>query len=253
MKKKCGFTLVELLVVIAIISILMMILIVAIGQAREHGKRIACLTNLKNLTFAWGVYSEDNDGKLVSGQPGKYSGVQTGLPMGTSGWVNLLMPYYWNKKNLKCPTGEDGEEVTYGVVSYMNGYDVKSYTRSWGIYFPENIKKRVDIQNSGGQAVFLDEGHLSQDSWTVYASKEWWWDQLPARHGVGTNWSFADGHVEYKKWLDPRTVKVCEHDPDDWQRNSRYRDANYAYHPGNKDLQWVQTAAWGGVYYTPAE
>lgn len=250
MKRSNAFTLVELLVVIAIISILMTILVFSIGQAREHGKRVVCMTNLKNLTFAWGVYAEDNDGKIVSGRPGKFSGIQTDRPMANDGWVNLLMPYFTNKRNLRCPTGEAGEEVTYGVVTYMNGYDVKNYTKSWsGVFFPANITKKIDIKSTGVQAVFLDEGRLSNDSWTVYVSKEWWWDQVAARHGTGTNWSFADGHVDYKKWMDPRTVAVCNHDPDDWQPKARYRDANYAYQPGNKDLFWVQTAAWGRLYY----
>ena len=26
------------------------------------------------------------------------------------------------------------------------------------------------------------------------------------RHGEGTNWSFADGHSDYHKWEDPRTI-----------------------------------------------
>jgi prepilin-type N-terminal cleavage/methylation domain-containing protein/prepilin-type processing-associated H-X9-DG protein len=252
--QKDAFTLVELLVVIAIVSVLMTILVFSIGQAREHGKRIFCLTNMRGLTFAWGVYAEDNSGKIVSGQPGKFTGIQTDHSVGSDGWVNLLMPYFSNKKNLRCPTGEPGEDVTYAVVSYMNGYDVKNYTKSWsGVSFPQNITKKIDIKCTGAQAVFLDEGHLSTDSWTVYANKQWWWDQATARHGAGTNWSFADGHVEYRKWVDPRTLAVCNDDPCDWQGKVRYRDSSYAYQPGNNDLSWTQAAAWGRLYYAPTQ
>ena len=67
-----GFTLIELLVVIAIIALLMAILMPALNRAEEQGKRAACLSNLKQLTLAWTVYSDDNDDKLVNGDSGEY-------------------------------------------------------------------------------------------------------------------------------------------------------------------------------------
>ncbi|MCS7306540.1 MAG: DUF1559 domain-containing protein, partial [Thermoguttaceae bacterium] len=45
---KRAFTIVELLVVITIIGILMGILLPAIQQSRETGRRINCISNLKN-------------------------------------------------------------------------------------------------------------------------------------------------------------------------------------------------------------
>jgi prepilin-type N-terminal cleavage/methylation domain-containing protein/prepilin-type processing-associated H-X9-DG protein len=64
-----GFTLVELLVVIAIIALLMGILLPALARAREQGKRIVCLSNLKQLTLAWMNYATANNEKLVNGAP----------------------------------------------------------------------------------------------------------------------------------------------------------------------------------------
>jgi prepilin-type N-terminal cleavage/methylation domain-containing protein len=58
-----GFTLIELLVVIAIIAILMAILIPTLNRARELGKRATCLSNLKQLTLAWIMYADDNEGR----------------------------------------------------------------------------------------------------------------------------------------------------------------------------------------------
>lgn len=52
MRFKKGFTLVELLVVIAIILILVSILLPAVQNAREAGRRTACLNNIKNLQLA---------------------------------------------------------------------------------------------------------------------------------------------------------------------------------------------------------
>jgi len=53
-----AFTLIELLVVISIIAILIAILIPVLGRSRELGHRTVCLSNLKQLTFAWVAFAE---------------------------------------------------------------------------------------------------------------------------------------------------------------------------------------------------
>ena len=78
-----AFTLIELLVVIAIIALLMAIFIPVLRSAREQGQRAVCLNNLKQLTLAWIMYAEENDGNLVNGR-GMGGSIFWGPP-----WVDL--------------------------------------------------------------------------------------------------------------------------------------------------------------------
>ena len=59
--RKRGFTLIELLVVIAIIAILAAILFPVFSKAREKARQAACTSNLKQISLAVQIYTQEND------------------------------------------------------------------------------------------------------------------------------------------------------------------------------------------------
>lgn len=258
MRTKKGFTLIELLVVIAIIAVLMAILFPALNRAKEQGKRTVCLGNLKSLTFAWIMYADDYDQKLVSGNaggtaqggrvygwvgkayadPGYQTGVQlpenqqrTGIQAGT------LWPYTKEEGLYRCPTGLRGSLVTYSIMDAMNGL-----TRMGS----PMVRNMMDIKRPAHRLVFIDEGWLTPDSFAVHYTRKVWWDSPPVRHGNGTTFSYADGSSNYYKWKGSDTVKIGKDN-----LVTHVNDVSPTTPDGFLDLQWVQIGCWGKLGYTP--
>ena len=136
--------------------------------------------------------------------------------------------------------------VTYAIVDAMNGYS--GHPWSDGMTF----KKRNSIKQASKRLVFLDEGRLSPNSWTIWYTEPRWWDQITRRHGQGTTASFADGHGVYYKWSDSRTFEVTEADYTEWQGSLRH-SLDASRQPGNEDLHKVQRGAWGKLGYVPSQ
>jgi prepilin-type N-terminal cleavage/methylation domain-containing protein/prepilin-type processing-associated H-X9-DG protein len=264
MSMKKGFTLIELLVVIAIIAVLLAILMPALSRVKEQGKRSKCLYNLKQLTLCWIMYADENDDKLINGDNGEYTSMYNlGRPFDDSHynetpWVlrdydktitaekrrsieqGALYPYAKTLALYKCPTvgkivrGGAQEEVmrTYSVSDAMN-------CKGWPEMKAKMVKRRLPIENPAFRIVFVDDGGTSPSAmggWTCYVLEEKWWDPPPVRHGDGTTFSFADGHSDYHKWKDPRTIEFGKRVPP---------TARSAVQAGNEDIHWAAVAMWG--------
>jgi prepilin-type N-terminal cleavage/methylation domain-containing protein len=107
-----GFTLVELLVVIAIIGILVTLLVPAVQQAREAGRRLSCKNNLKQIGIGSIQHHAKHNHYPSSGWGYKWTG-DPDMGFGRSqpgGWAFNLLPYIEQVNVYDIGRGLDGSE-----------------------------------------------------------------------------------------------------------------------------------------------
>ena len=159
-----AFTLIELLVVIAIIAILAALLLPSLARAKEKGKRIACLSNLKQIGLSLLFYTDGQDNKMPSAiNYGSKAGDPSTAP-NTVQYTDMIggVPSALNVSNLRvfwCPSDTFNKPSSPVIKSN----DYSSYRYRFVIWdnttrFPG--LKTTDFAKPVGQIIYHENSDL---------------------------------------------------------------------------------------------
>jgi prepilin-type N-terminal cleavage/methylation domain-containing protein/prepilin-type processing-associated H-X9-DG protein len=213
-----GFTLVEVLTVIAIVAMLIAMLLPGLRNAREQAKRMACQSNLHQLSIAWDVYLIENDGRFLQapnaninygGQQGIQPAFRGSKPLNR--FVGIEEVVDAGAEMFRCPSDEGSSLVrpssfayhgtSYDTNPFLIGQDQTPFWRNRQnpcraiLYeinkrLPGLVRSAVSA-NEAKLMLLGDYGWVQQ--WDYGSTQEIYWHRRPNHYNV----SFLDGHATF--------------------------------------------------------
>ena len=253
-RNACAFTLLELLVVVAIIAILAALLLPAVARAKAHGKKVGCINNQRQLALAWLLYTSDNtelipaNGLNDSPDQNRKLWVQGNFFNPDSSRTNIYMMdpryalfanYIKTPSTYVCPTDKPTVKVSGVEYPKLRSYAMNVYvgwTGAWDSRLPsvgfKIFRKHSDMPRPTNIFLFQDVNpeSICWPYFGVYMNSDEFFNFPNSSHLKRGIISFADGHVEMRRWADQRTITAFSSD------YHSHREPSYQ----NKDLAWMR-------------
>jgi prepilin-type processing-associated H-X9-DG protein len=224
-----SFTLIELLVVLAMIMILAGMLLPALTRAKATAQQIDCLSNYRQLQLCWLMYADDYQDVLPPNATTTGSGRETWIATADT-WISgnawtdantvniekgVLFRYHQSVRIYKCPAdrssvrdlGQLPRVRSVSMSSYMNDVSNPADKTCW--HRLSDIRSPPPVR----ALVFVDEHQNSIENarFVIRQPEEWRWVDFPAtRHDRGCTMTFADGHAEHWRWIEPNTLAISQ-------------------------------------------
>ena len=228
-----AFTLLDLIVALAVLAILAATFAPALAKSGGKVGRINCFNNKRHIAAACAMYSAEFNDWLVPNAVGSgtdpITGAVVGWCIGDEDWgtsqyntnvaaykAGLLGPYVNNINMYKCPNDK---------IPSDNGDRIRSISMNGAICGDLPAANRTQIQNLIGSNfrlysktsdltaptpanmwIFCDESMytLNDGYFELHLNGSPRYPNVPAAYDIGGNcFSFADAHVEYRKWVWP--------------------------------------------------
>lgn len=237
---------IELLVVVAVIALLAGLLLPTLARAKARSVATVCLNQHRQLGLACLLYAGENRDAF----PNNFGEAETRQTVAEGrylNWANNVLNWEVDPHNtntawlaagglgpysggnaawFRCPAdrvtsdlqraaGWDGRARSISM-NAMAG-DAGAFIATGGNVnnpYHRQFFRLADVPRPAGIFVFIDEHPDSiNDGYFLNKVATYEWTDLPASfHGGAANLTFADGHVETRRWLDASTRRPARPD-----------------------------------------
>jgi prepilin-type N-terminal cleavage/methylation domain-containing protein/prepilin-type processing-associated H-X9-DG protein len=235
-----AFTLIELLVCIGVIAILASLLMPALARARNRAQSITCLNNLKQLSIACLVYTDDYRDRLPYNQ-GSDEIREAVARNWYYNWTSPIMSWELDSDNTntvlvtrggigpytsgaariyRCPVDSVVSDIQAeaGWTRRVRSISLNAMVGDAGEYSMNGTNvnnpgfvqffKTTQIQQPSQIFMFIEEhpDSINDGYFLNRLAPRLRWTDLPASyHDGAANLTFVDGHAEKRSWKSPTT------------------------------------------------